>query len=102
LKEFCLFLLLINLFQQYSSEMDTSVERQLRNFGIAIKDKREMLSYTQQDLADLCGISDRTLREMEQGLGQTKLETWLKVCDILGLQWQLLLKKLAYADIDGV
>jgi DNA-binding XRE family transcriptional regulator len=82
--------------------MNTSVEKQLRNFGRSIKDKRELLGYNQQDLANLCGISDRTLREMEQGFGQTKLETWLNVCGILGLEWQLAQKKLAYEQVDGV
>jgi DNA-binding XRE family transcriptional regulator len=82
--------------------MDITFERQLRNFGRIIKNKRELLGYNQQDLADLCGISDRTLREMEQGLGQTKLETWLNVCAILGLEWQLVQKKLAYEQVDGV
>jgi transcriptional regulator with XRE-family HTH domain len=82
--------------------MDTDFIQQLKGFGNTIREKRELLGYNQQDLADLCGISDRTLREMEQGFGQTKLDTWLQVCSILGLEWQLIQKKMAYEGIDGL
>jgi transcriptional regulator with XRE-family HTH domain len=49
-----------------------------------IKRGRILRGFTQSDLAELSGISLRTIRDMEKGSGQSSLANWQKVLDVLG------------------
>ncbi|WP_417554547.1 type II toxin-antitoxin system Y4mF family antitoxin [Microbacterium sp.] len=51
-----------------------------------IRRRRRELKLTQQDLADLAGVSTRFLRELEQGKPSVQLKPFLAVLDALGLQ----------------
>ena len=52
--------------------------------GTEIRSRREALNYTQPDLAELTGISERTIRAIEKGKG-TNLKHIVKILEILGL-----------------
>ena len=43
------------------------LHRKADEIGEKIKERRNFLKIKQEDLADIAGISDRTLREMEKG-----------------------------------
>lgn len=58
----------------------------------AIKARREMLQVTQVQLAQLSGVSPRTLKAFESGKGNPTLETLIKLADALGLELSLQLK----------
>lgn len=51
-----------------------------------IKERREELGVTQEQLADLAEIGLRTLKNIESGKGNPTLLTLVKVIDVLGLE----------------
>ena len=59
-----------------------------------IKDRRKVLDVTQETLAEISGVGLRTLKQFESGKGNPTLETLQKLCDALGLEIQLQIKKL--------
>ncbi|WP_430811902.1 MULTISPECIES: helix-turn-helix domain-containing protein [unclassified Carboxylicivirga] len=59
-----------------------------------IKVRREMLQVNQEMLADLSGVSLRTIKQFESGKGNPTLQTMSKVADALGLELTLKVKTL--------
>lgn len=57
-----------------------------------IKERREMLQVTQENLAQLSGVGLRTLKQFESGKGNPTLLTFQKLADVLGLEVCLKLK----------
>ena len=51
--------------------------------------RRLSLGLTQQDLADLAGVSERFIRFVEQGKPSIQLDSLLAVLDALGLELRL-------------
>jgi transcriptional regulator with XRE-family HTH domain len=60
----------------------------------SIKNRREDLQVTQEDLADLSGVGLRTLKQFESGKGNPTLQTLQKIADVLGLELCLQVKKM--------
>lgn len=54
--------------------------------GITIKERRKFLKITQENLADIAGISERTLRDIEKGITNPELESLMSICEVLGLK----------------
>ena len=65
----------------------------IHKLGEKIKERREILHLLQSQLADLSGISVRTIQLIDQGKANPSLETLLKLSDPLGLNLELLLKQ---------
>jgi transcriptional regulator with XRE-family HTH domain len=59
-----------------------------------IKERREMLKVTQEDLADLSGTGLRTIKQLEAGKGNPTYKTLQEIADVLGLELVLQVKKL--------
>ncbi len=57
----------------------------VEKMGEMIKYKRTNLGLSLKKTALLCGISDKSLRQLENG-GNVKIETLFKVINILGLK----------------
>jgi DNA-binding XRE family transcriptional regulator len=57
-----------------------------------IKERREMMLVTQESLAELSGVSLRTLKQFERGKGNPTLSTLHKLTDVLGLEISLSVK----------
>ncbi|WP_213086880.1 helix-turn-helix domain-containing protein [Chitinophaga agrisoli] len=66
--------------------------------GSTIRQRRNVLGLRQSSLADLTGVSTRTIQLVEQGKGNPSLETLLNLMDSLGLQLELTLKDPAKLD----
>jgi len=64
----------------------------LVQIGEAIKQRRQRLHIRQNDLAELAGISLRTLVAIENGVGNPSFETLTRLVDVLGLQLTLTIK----------
>jgi len=60
---------------------------------VTLKDRRETLKVTQEYLAELSGVSLRTLKAIESGKGNPTIETLNKLAEVLGLELKLEIKK---------
>lgn len=63
------------------------------NLIAQIKERRKVLDVTQETLSEISGVGLRTLKQFERGKGNPTLETLQKLCDALGLEIQLQIKK---------
>jgi len=59
----------------------------------ALKDRREALKVNKEYLAELSGVSLRTLKAIESGKGNPTFETLNKLADVLGMELKLEVKK---------
>lgn len=66
-------------------------EEDLPHFGDAIKKRRARLVITQEGLAQISGVSLRSIKAMEKGAGNPTLSQLTKVLRVLG--WVLELKE---------
>ncbi|KQB84015.1 type II toxin-antitoxin system Y4mF family antitoxin [Corynebacterium lowii] len=64
--------------------LDISTSAQ--EIGAAVRTARKEYLLTQQQLAELAGLSDRTVREIEKGTGTPGLKAVLTVLAVLGLK----------------
>jgi y4mF family transcriptional regulator len=61
----------------------------MATLGPEVRARRASLSLSQQDLADLSGVSERFVRFVESGKSTVQLEPLLAVLDTLGLELSL-------------
>ena len=57
-----------------------------------VRSRRTSLGLTQQDLADMAGVSERFVRFVEQGKPSIQLDSLLAVLETLGLELRLTMK----------
>ena len=58
-----------------------------------LKERRLMLSVTQEHLAELSGVGLRTIKEIESGKGNPTFVTLSKLAEVLGMEIKLEVKK---------
>jgi DNA-binding XRE family transcriptional regulator len=68
---------------------------QITKLGKLITSRREQLRLTQLDLATIAGISDATVRFIEKGRPGVSIANWVKVANIVGLDFSLTTKKMS-------
>jgi y4mF family transcriptional regulator len=56
------------------------------DLATAIKQQRERLSLSQQELADLAGAGIRTIYNLEKGIGNPTLAVMNRLAEVLGLE----------------
>ena len=61
--------------------------------GINIKREREKAGFTQDQFSEMLGIGSKSLSAIERGVVGISLTTLLKVCDILSLSTNTILKE---------
>lgn len=59
-----------------------------------IKERRNLLGLTQQDLADYTGLSLRIIKSIESGKGNPSIGTLDKIAEVLGLEIEMKVKVL--------
>lgn len=64
----------------------------LEEIGSSIRKRRELLDLLQTRLAQIAGVSTRTIQLVEMGKANPSLETLLKITEPLGLELKLTLK----------
>lgn len=52
----------------------------------AMKQRREALSLTQHDLAEMSQVGLATIKDIERGQGNPALSTVMKILEVLGLE----------------
>lgn len=63
-------------------------------FGKLIEERRKYLQIKQEDLAEMCEISSKSIQKIENDKANPTLKTLKKVLDVLGLEIRLEIKKL--------
>jgi len=61
--------------------------------GKALRFRREFLNLRQDDLAEMSGITSRTIHLIESGTGNPSVETLEKLAIVLGMELLLQVKK---------
>jgi transcriptional regulator with XRE-family HTH domain len=67
----------------------------LKYWGNHLAKQRDALNITQLELAELAKLSDLTIRNIERGKGGVAFSNWIKVSNVLGYQFELILKKVS-------
>ena len=75
---------------------------QLKELAKIVRSRRDYLKYTQTDIAELTGLTDRTIRAIESGVGGTAIQSWAKILDVLGLELKVQIKPLSDETRKGV
>ena len=55
-------------------------------FKETVRKRRKVLGISQQDLAEMSGISLPTVKDIERGTANPSLSTMLKILDVLGME----------------
>lgn len=58
-----------------------------------MKERREVLSLTQQDLAEMAQVGLATIKDIERGRGNPSLSTINKILDVLGIEIEYQVRK---------
>lgn len=62
--------------------------------GNIIQQRRDFLAMKQEDLAEIAGITAKTIYLIESGKGNPSVDTLSKILDVLGLEIMIDIKKL--------
>jgi len=65
----------------------------IEQIGNIIKNRRKELKITQSYLAELVELNERTITRLERGQSNPSFEVLLKLSDVLGLEFNLQVKK---------
>ena len=68
----------------------------LEQLTITLRERREVLGGTQEQLADLSGVGLRTLKALESKKSNPTLGTLTKLADVLGMELKLVIKELEF------
>lgn len=58
-----------------------------------LKDRREELGVTQEQLSELAEVALRTVKEIDAGKGNPTVGTLMKLADVLGMELRLEVRK---------
>jgi transcriptional regulator with XRE-family HTH domain len=61
----------------------------ITTLGKVIRERRTQLGTTQQQIADLAGISVNTLYQLERGQSNPTVEVLVKIAEVLGMELKL-------------
>ncbi len=83
----------MHLNKNYNSEVIKKMN-ELVKLGTEIVKRRQQLRLNQTDLATIVGISDKTVRAIENGKETVAIKSWLLVANAVGLELKLSTKKM--------
>ncbi|HLO82552.1 MAG TPA: helix-turn-helix transcriptional regulator [Chitinophagaceae bacterium] len=69
------------------------MEIEFRSIGESVRKRRETLGYTQNDVSEISGVAERTIRSIEGG-ENSNLSNLVKVMAVLGLELTVQIKHL--------
>jgi transcriptional regulator with XRE-family HTH domain len=58
-----------------------------------LKERREQLGVTQEQLSELAAVALRTVKELDSGKGNPTVSTLIKLADVLGMELKLEIRK---------
>ena len=65
----------------------------IEEMGKAMRFRREFLGLRQEDLAEMSGITSKTIHLIETGAANPSVETLEKLATVLGMELQLQVRK---------
>lgn len=65
-----------------------------QKIGKIIQERRDYLNLTQKDVAEMAGISFKSISEIELGIRNPSLNTLKSVLDVLGLELKVQIKSM--------
>lgn len=65
----------------------------LTKIGETLRAKREQFGYSQEDIAEIAGVSRNYYGRIERGEAETKLTVYIKICTVLQLTMNDLIGK---------
>jgi transcriptional regulator with XRE-family HTH domain len=63
-----------------------------KQIGKIIQERRDYLNLTQKDVAEMAGITFKSISEIELGIRNPSINTLNKVLDVLGLELSVQIK----------
>jgi transcriptional regulator with XRE-family HTH domain len=69
------------------------MEMNFSGIGESVRKRREALGYTQNDVSEISGVAERTIRSIEGG-ENSNLSNLVKVMDVLGLELSVQIKQM--------
>jgi len=69
------------------------MELNFLSIGESVRKRREDLGYTQNDVSEISGVAERTIRSIEGG-ENSNLSNLVKVMDVLGLELSVQIKQM--------
>lgn len=70
-----------------------SIKMHQANLIQRLKDRREELEVTQEQLSELAGVALRTVKELDAGKGNPTMSTLMKLADVLGMELKFEVRK---------
>lgn len=80
-------------FQKFSLFLQESLLCQTMELMDIMKQRRETLSLTQLDLAEMSQVGLATIKDIERGKGNPALSTVKKILDVLGIEIEYRVRK---------
>lgn len=68
------------------SKFSIIIPMNIHELGNILQKRRQELQLKQEDLAEMAGITTRTIHKIEHGLANPSLETLLKLTAVLGFE----------------
>lgn len=65
----------------------------VKEIGQILKNRRDFLKLRQEDLAEISGVTTRTIHFIESGTGNPSIETLNKLAAVIGMELTLQVKK---------
>lgn len=65
---------------------------EILRLGLLIQARREALGIRQGDLAELAGLTAKSVYLLEHGKGNPSFSTLSRIFEVLGLEWELRIK----------
>ena len=66
----------------------------IKEIGVVIKERRQLLGLVQPDLAEMAQLSINTLYKIERGEANPSVKVLNKLAEVLGLELSIVVKKL--------
>lgn len=73
--------------------IEKSIKMHQTNLIQRLKDRREQLGVTQEQLAELAAVGLRTVKALDSGKGNPTVSTLIKLADVLGMELKLEVRK---------
>jgi transcriptional regulator with XRE-family HTH domain len=59
-----------------------------------VKERRRVLGISQQDLAEMAGISLATVKDIERGVANPSMKTVARILEVLGLEMEFRIRRI--------